>query len=169
MWPTVPSGASRAAIVFSLVLTAPAFINNMRSSLRRASRRLPVACELQRFSYLSWGDLRQPSQTSLTISFAVGLCCLHIGSRVETQRWRSLGLQPSGWMVLLHAVAVAGRSWTPATSRCSACGSLVAVFVFFLANESWLNLHGEPRLLQGYNAAEFYGKATRYRKIGKGR
>src|SRR5260370_42520435 len=41
---------------------------------------------------------------------------------------------------------------------CSACCSLAAVFMFFLASEPWLNLHGEPRLVQGYNVAEFYWK-----------
>ena len=34
---------------------------------------------------------------------------------------------------------------------------------FFWKIESWLNLHGEPRLLQGYDVAEFYWKATHLR------
>jgi len=34
---------------------------------------------------------------------------------------------------------------------------------FFLASEPWLNLHGEPHLLQGYDVAEFYWKATHLR------
>lgn len=45
-------------------------------------------------------------------------------------------------------------------SRCSPCGSLVAVYFFFLENECWLNLHGEPCSLQGYAVPELYSEAT---------
>jgi hypothetical protein len=34
---------------------------------------------------------------------------------------------------------------------------------FFLENESWHDLHGEPRSLQGYDVAKFYWKATHLR------
>jgi hypothetical protein len=41
-----------------------------------------------------------------------------------------------------------------------ACGSLVAVFIFFPATEPWLKFHGEPRFLQGYDVAKIILGAT---------
>ena len=64
------------------------------------------------------------------------------------------------------AVADVPRSPYPC---CSSCGSLVAVFNFFAAIESWLNLHREPRLLQGYDVAEVHLKGdtlTRHKLTG---
>jgi hypothetical protein len=46
---------------------------------------------------------------------------------------------------------------------CSDCGSLVAVFIFFAAIEPLLNLHGEPRLLRGYDVTECIQEATHLR------
>ena len=56
-----------------------------------------------------------------------------------------------------------GTFLDPGHPCCSACGSLVAVFIFFLEDEHWLTLQGEPRLLQGYDVAEFHRKATHLR------
>ena len=67
------------------------------------------------------------------------------------------------WCLTGSADAVAVRFLDPGHIPAVPCGSLVAVFIFFLANESWLKLHREPRLLQGYNVAEFYWKATHLR------
>src|ERR1700721_4598100 len=46
---------------------------------------------------------------------------------------------------------------------CSDCGSLVAVYIFFAPIEPLLNLHGEPRLLRGYDVTEVHQEATHLR------
>lgn len=51
----------------------------------------------------------------------------------------------------------------PPYACCSECGSLVAVFIFFVAIEPLLNLHGEPRLFQGYDVTEVRWDATHLR------
>jgi hypothetical protein len=44
----------------------------------------------------------------------------------------------------------------PAYPCCSDCGSMIAVFIFFVAIELLRNLQGESRLLQGYDVTEVH-------------
>ena len=56
--------------------------------------------------------------------------------------------------LLRQSILPARAGGPPPFHRCSTCGSLVAVLIFFLEDEPLRHLRG--RLLQGYAVAEFY-------------